>query len=67
MLFRLFRNPAIWDFEIVGVDCTLKRIEKIIRQNAFDKKKKKPGLKSNPRLALIGLRATWALGAGQKG
>ena len=27
-----------------------KKIEKIIRESAFDKKKKKPGLKFNPRL-----------------
>ena len=35
-----------------------KRIEKIIRESAFDEKKKKPGLKFNPRLALTGLRTT---------
>ena len=32
----------------------LKRIEKIIRKNAFEQKKKKPGLKFNPGLTLIG-------------
>ena len=37
---------------------TLKRIEKIVRENAFDEKKKRPGLKFNPGLALIGLRTT---------
>ena len=37
-----------------------KRIEKIIRESAFDEKKKKPGLKFNPRLALTGLRTTGA-------
>ena len=37
---------------------TLKRIEKIVRENAFDEKKKKPGSKFNPVLALIGLRIT---------
>ena len=37
---------------------TLKRIEKIVRENAFDERKKRPGLKFNPRLALIGLRTT---------
>ena len=37
-----------------------KRIEKIIRENAFDEKKKKPVLKFNPRLALTGLRTTGA-------
>ena len=36
----------------------LKRIEKIIRENAFEQKKKKPRLKFNPGLALIGLRTT---------
>ena len=35
-----------------------KRIEKIIRESAFDEKKKKPGLKFNPRLASTGLRTT---------
>ena len=35
---------------------TLKRIEKIIRERAFDKKK--PGLKFNPGLALTGVRTT---------
>ena len=37
-----------------------KRIEKIIRESAFDEKKKKPGLKFNPRLALTGLGTTGA-------
>ena len=37
-----------------------KRIEKIIRESTFDEKKKKPGLKFNPRLALTGLRTTGA-------
>ena len=32
-----------------------KKIEKIIWDSAFDKKKKKPRLKFNPRLALIGV------------
>ena len=36
----------------------MKRIEKIIRENAFEQKKKKPGLKFNPGLLLIGLRTT---------
>ena len=36
----------------------LKRIQKIIRENAFELKKKKSGLKFNPGLALIGLRTT---------
>ena len=34
------------------------RIEKIVRENAFDEKKKRLGLKFNPGLALIGLRTT---------
>ena len=34
------------------------RENKIIRENAFDDKKKRPGLKFNPGLALIGLRTT---------
>ena len=33
-------------------------MEKIIRENAFEQKKKKLGLKLNPGLALIGLRTT---------
>ena len=36
----------------------VKRIDKIIRENAFDQKKKKPELKFNLGLALIGLRIT---------
>ena len=36
----------------------LKRIEKIILESAFDKKKKKPGLKFDPGLALTGVRTT---------
>ena len=35
-----------------------KKIEKIIRESAFDKKKKKPGLKFNLGLALTGVRTT---------
>ena len=33
-----------------------KRNRQIIRESAFDKKKKKPGLKFNPGLALISLK-----------
>ena len=42
---------------------TLKRIEKIMRESAFDKKKKKPRLKFNPGFELTGVRTTrpWAL------
>ena len=36
----------------------LKRIEKIIRENAFEQKTKNPRLKFNPGLAVIGLRTT---------
>jgi len=35
-----------------------KRREKIIRESAYDKKKKKPGLKFNPGLVLTGVRTT---------
>ena len=35
-----------------------KKIEKIIRESAFGKKKKKPGLKFNPGLVLTGARTT---------
>ena len=35
-----------------------KKIEKIVRENAFVGKKKRRGLKFNPGLALIGLRTT---------
>ena len=33
-----------------------KNLEKIILKSVFDNKKKKPWLKFNPRLALIGVR-----------
>ena len=33
-------------------------MEKIARENTFDEKKKRPGEKFNPGLALIGLRTT---------
>ena len=35
-----------------------KRIQKIIRESAFDNKKKKDGLKFNPGLVLTGVRTT---------
>ena len=35
-----------------------KKREKVIRESTFDKKKKKPGLKFNPGLALTGVRTT---------
>ena len=33
-------------------------MQKIIRENAFEQMKKKPGLKFNPGLVLFGLRTT---------
>ena len=38
------------------------------RENAFDEKKKRPGLKFNPGLALIGLRTTgpWSININYK-
>ena len=36
----------------------LKRVEKIIWENAFEQKTKNPRLKFNPESALIGLRTT---------
>ena len=36
----------------------LKKKEKIIRESAFDKKKKKPGLNFNPGLVLTSVRTT---------
>ena len=36
----------------------LKKTEKIIRESAFDKKKKKPGLNFNPGLVLTSVRTT---------
>ena len=36
-------------------------MEKIIQESVFDKKKKKPGLKFNPGLALAGVRTTAAV------
>ena len=44
--------PIIWWLD------ALKRKEKIIRESAFDKKKKKSGLKFNSGLALTGVRTT---------
>ena len=35
-----------------------KKNREIVRENAFNEKKKRPGLKFNPGLALIGLRTT---------
>ena len=47
----LFFLPTIWWLEV------LKRREKIVRENAFEQKKKNR-LKFNPGLALIGFRTT---------
>ena len=48
----LFFLPTIW---WLGA---LKRREEIIRESTFEQKKKKPRLKFNPGLELIGLRTT---------
>ena len=40
------------------IGLALKRREKIVRENAFEQKKKKPGLKFNPGVALIDLRTS---------
>ena len=37
---------------------TSKKIEKIIQENSFEQKKRKPRLKFNPGLALISLQTT---------
>ena len=50
--FSLISLPTIWWLD------TLKTIKKIIRESAFDSKKKKPELKFNLRLALTGVRMT---------
>ena len=50
-----FFLPTIWWWDAP------KRREKIIRENAFGQQKKKPGLKFNRGLALIGLRTTGPL------
>ena len=48
----LFFLPTIWWLD------ALKRREEIIRENTFEQKKKKPGLKFNPGLVVIGLQTT---------
>ena len=45
-------NLNIYFFLQFG-DWMLQKIEKIIRENVFEQKKKKPGLKFNPEFALI--------------
>ena len=42
-------------------------MEKIIQESAFDKKKKKPGIKFNSGLALTGVRTTGARMLTEKG
>ena len=44
--------PLIWWLD------ALKKINKIIQENSFEQKKRKPRLKFNPGLALISLRTT---------
>ena len=39
-----------------------KKIEKIIRESAFDKKKKKPGLKFRPQVSANRCSNNWAQG-----
>ena len=41
-----------------NLNSDMKRTEKSFKENAFDEKKKRPGLKFNPGLALTGLRTT---------
>ena len=48
----MFFLSTVWWFD------ALERVEKIILKNAFEQNKKKPGLKFNPGLALIGLQTT---------
>ena len=65
-LSRISKNALFWLFFLTkkhGWLDTLKKIEKIIRESAFDKEKKKPGLKFNPRLAQTRVRTTgpWIL------
>ena len=45
---------AMKDMKAVWWLDTAKRIERIIKENAFDEKKKKSGLKLNPALAPTG-------------
>ena len=47
----------VFSFKISWLNAP-KRIEKTIRENAFEYKKKKSGLKFNPELMLISLRTT---------
>ena len=44
---------------------TLKRIEKIVGQNAFEQKKDKPGLKFNPGMALKKIIGLWTTEKGK--
>ena len=64
LVFYTNNNPSFLLSHFQIVICTiwwldtLKRKEKIIRESAFDKKKKKPGLQFNSGLALTGVRTT---------
>ena len=51
-------RSVLLSFSIIWWLDGLKRIEKIILENSFEQKKKKPGLKFKPGLALTGLRTT---------
>ena len=73
--FKFRTNPGLYEslkskFSLILFGCNLmirysKKIEKIIRESAFDNKKKKIRLKFNPGLALTGVRTTgpWSLKA----
>ena len=59
--FRYESLQGKFSFILFAYDLTIgcsKKIEKIIRESAFEVKKKKPRLKFNPGLALIDLRTT---------
>ena len=51
------QNSVLFFLSTIWLDA-LKRIEKIIWENAFEQKTKNPRLKFNPELALISLRTT---------
>ena len=59
---KLEKPSQFYPFCLQFDDCMyyLNRREKIIRENAFEQRKKKPGLKFNPRLGLIDLQTTGA-------
>ena len=49
------RERDLWEARVLLLSPLCK---KIIREDAFDEKKKRPGLKFNPGSVLIGLRIT---------